>query len=120
MFLGTKQKMLCHYDQLLLEFSLPYTFKYYLISGAPNEYLIVMTGLVGHNNLVAQLCTVALANIHINNITIIGNTTCLRDIICNDIKQVVSTVSNNNKLHTRQTNNIETINKTTNKETVMF
>jgi len=86
--LGSRKQLFNHYDKVLLKFNLPTSVKYYLVSNG-DQCLMVMTGLVGYDNLIAQLCTVKLANIiDISLVHIVGSTDYFVNTIIDDVNNI--------------------------------
>lgn len=96
-FLGSKAEMLGYYENsgatLLFQFTIPSSATYYLIETESQQFKIVMAGLVGRDNMIAQLLTLKLAEIDLQNIEIIGDFTHYRDLINQDIVELSSRIS---------------------------
>ncbi|CAH6419901.1 Hypothetical protein HVR_LOCUS977 [uncultured virus] len=77
-FLGTKHEMVSYYQyhgwNIMFEFRIPSSARYYLAYQSSNEsWLIIMSGLVSRDNVIAQLLTLKLVKeINIEKVNIIG------------------------------------------------
>lgn len=91
-FLGTPQEMEAYYNskggKILFKFEIPSSAVYYLAQ--INEKLfVVMADLVSKENIVAQLLTLKLAGIKVDDIEIIGNPEHFKEIVDNDIEKLI-------------------------------
>lgn len=88
-FLGMKHEMAAYYkakgDELLFEFSIPSSATYYLAESAKRELFVVMSGLVSRENLIAQLLTLKLADLKVEEIEIIGEPEHFTELVKEDI-----------------------------------
>jgi bacterioferritin (cytochrome b1) len=92
-FLGTKQEMVAYYlskkNRILFEFNIPSSATYYLAASDQQELCVIMAGLVGRENLIAQLITLKLAGLNIDKIEIIGEIDHFTHLVDQDINQLL-------------------------------
>ncbi len=89
-FLGTQQEMIAYYNacsvQILFSFNIPSSAIYYLAESQHGESFIIMAGLVSKENVIAQLITLKLAGRAVDDVSIIGDFTHLRELVNHDIE----------------------------------
>lgn len=89
-FLGTKDEMAAHYRvkglKIVIEFIIPSSAIYYLAITEQQELFVIMSGLVGRENLIAQLITLKLAGINIETIEIIGEIEHFSQLVEQDLE----------------------------------
>lgn len=95
-FLGTKQEMAAYYktkgSTVLFEFSIPSSATYYLVKTNKNELVVVMAGLVGRENMIAQLITMKLAGLNIEKVEIIGTVDHFGNRIQQDLYKLLQNI----------------------------
>jgi len=88
-FLGTKREMEAYYSSLnlalLFEFKIPSSATYYLAESSDGKTCLIMGGLVSRENVIAQLLTLKLADINVEEIEIIGEFAYFEQIVQKDI-----------------------------------
>lgn len=91
-FLGSKQEMAAYYSskgaKVIVEFAIPSSATYYVIRAGNGDYFTVMSGLVGRENLIAQLLTLKLAGIKTDSLEIIGDVEHLVFLMVSDFEQL--------------------------------
>lgn len=96
-FLGSKAEMVGHYENvgsnILFQFSIPSSATYYLAETKDHDYEVIMAGLVGRDNMIAQLLTLKLAEIDLRNIEIIGDFRHYQDLINKDMRELTSKIT---------------------------
>ncbi len=95
-FLGTKQEMEAYYRKkgvnILYEFQIPSSATYFLAESNKREQFIIMAGLVGKDNLIAQMLTLKYAGVYVENIEIIGTFNHFTTIVNNDLDSLFKTI----------------------------
>ena len=95
-FLGTKREMVAYYKSidwsLLFEFLIPSSATYYLAESSQGELCVIMAGLSSFENTIAQLITLKLADVKIENIEIIGNQTHFGELVTKDIDNIIKEI----------------------------
>ena len=93
LFLGTINEMIAYYRSknavILFEFTIPSSATYYLAKRGEDDLFVIMAGLVGRENLIAQLITLKLAGISLDNIEIIGEITHFKVLFNNDFNSAI-------------------------------
>lgn len=93
-FLGTKQEMFSYYKSkeydLLLEFIIPSSAIYYLAQSKQGNLCVIMGGLVSRENIIAQLLTLKLANLKVENVEIIGEISHFTTLVEKDMERLLS------------------------------
>lgn len=91
-FLGTRNEMAAYYKSknmtILFEFIIPSSATYYLAVSNTGDFKCIMAGLVSYENIIAQMLTLKLAGINIQEIQIIGDPNHFKEIVHNDINNI--------------------------------
>lgn len=95
-FLGTKQEMYEYYKsngaEILFEFEIPSSAIYYLAQSKTGKFFVVMSGLVSKENIIAQLLTLKLAGIKVEDIEIIGEVQHFNQLVRRDMDALISKI----------------------------
>jgi hypothetical protein len=76
----------------LFQFTIPSSATYYLIDKGNNKFCVVMANLVSQENFVAQLLTLKLAEIPMENIEIIGEVDHFSRLVENDFSRLLKDI----------------------------
>jgi len=97
-FLGTRREMVAYYksknSSMLFIFKIPSSARYYLLESKDGRLLLVMTGLVSRENCLAQLLTLKLAGLKIEDIDIIGDFSHFGHLVKKDMDILLSKIPN--------------------------
>src|SRR5580700_10003981 len=92
-FLGSNSEMVEYYQAngsaIVFQFSIPSSATYYLIDKGNNDFRVVMADLVSHENIIAQLLTLKLAEIPIDQIELIGEIEHFSLLVKNDFVKLI-------------------------------
>jgi hypothetical protein len=91
-FLGSCIEMASYYQrrglEIILQFTIPSSAVYYLAISPSGEKVMIMSGLVSRENLIAQLITLKLAEIPLESIAIIGEVEHFKTLVERDITAI--------------------------------
>ncbi|MCB1136887.1 MAG: hypothetical protein KDK78_11515, partial [Chlamydiia bacterium] len=95
-FLGSEREFEAYYQserwEPIIKFHIPSAAKYYLVRDSRDNLKVVLSGLVGRENLIAQLMTVKLAGLLRDDISIIGDPGHLHDLARDQVLLALDTI----------------------------
>jgi hypothetical protein len=95
--LGSKQEMSAYYRsrnvKILFQFIIPSSATYYLAESSEGELFVVMSGLVGRENMIAQLLTLKLASVQWDKVKTIGEIGHFKQLVHQDMQKLRSQIA---------------------------